>query len=145
MIGISWGGFNALQVAARRPPALKAIITLCSTDDRYADDVHYMGGACWQRHAALGDVHAAGNAEPPDPAIVGERWREMWLERIEADEPLVAPGSSTSAATPTGSTARSARTTPRSSCAVYAVGGWEDGYTNAVLRLLEGLPARARA
>ena len=27
MIGISWGGFNALQVAARRPPALKAIIT----------------------------------------------------------------------------------------------------------------------
>jgi len=45
MTGISWGGFNSLQVAARRPPALKAIITLCSTDDRYADDVHYMGGA----------------------------------------------------------------------------------------------------
>ena len=44
MFGISWGGFNALQVAARRPPALKAIITVCSTDDRYADDVHYMGG-----------------------------------------------------------------------------------------------------
>jgi hypothetical protein len=30
MIGISWGGFNGLQVAARRPPALKAMITLCS-------------------------------------------------------------------------------------------------------------------
>ena len=44
MTGISWGGFNALQVAARRPPALRAIITHCSTDDRYADDVHYMGG-----------------------------------------------------------------------------------------------------
>jgi putative CocE/NonD family hydrolase len=43
MMGISWGGFNALQVAARRPPALKAIVTLCSTDDRYRDDVHYMG------------------------------------------------------------------------------------------------------
>ena len=43
--GISWGGFNGLQVAARRPPALKAIITLCSTDDRYADDTHFMGGA----------------------------------------------------------------------------------------------------
>src|SRR6187200_2111852 len=42
MMGISWGGFNALQVAALRPPALKAIITLCSTDDRYADDAHYM-------------------------------------------------------------------------------------------------------
>ena len=44
MFGISWGGFNSLQVAARRPPALNAIITACSTDDRYADDVHYMGG-----------------------------------------------------------------------------------------------------
>ena len=28
MIGISWGGFNGLQVAARRPPALKAVISL---------------------------------------------------------------------------------------------------------------------
>ena len=49
MTGISWGGFNSLQVAARRPPALKAIITLCSTDDRYADDVHYMGGCLHHR------------------------------------------------------------------------------------------------
>jgi len=44
MFGISWGGFNGLQVAARRPPGLKAIITVGSTDDRYADDVHYNGG-----------------------------------------------------------------------------------------------------
>ena len=39
------GRANALQVAALRPPELKAIITLCSTDDRYADDVHYRGGS----------------------------------------------------------------------------------------------------
>jgi uncharacterized protein len=45
MFGISWGGFNSLQIAALRPPALKAIVTVCSTDDRYADDVHYFGGA----------------------------------------------------------------------------------------------------
>ena len=44
MMGISWGGFNSLQVAARRPPALKAIITACSSDDRYDNDVHYLGG-----------------------------------------------------------------------------------------------------
>src|SRR5262245_31236444 len=30
MMGKSWGGFNSLQVAARRPPALKAILTVCS-------------------------------------------------------------------------------------------------------------------
>ena len=45
MLGVSWGGFNALQVAARRPPALAAIISICASDDRYADDAHYMGGA----------------------------------------------------------------------------------------------------
>src|SRR5688572_1743088 len=37
MIGISWGGFNGLQIAARRHPALRAVITICSTDDRYCD------------------------------------------------------------------------------------------------------------
>src|SRR5690625_4941216 len=45
MIGKSWGGFNGLQVAARQPEGLKTVVTLCSTDDRYADDVHYRGGA----------------------------------------------------------------------------------------------------
>ena len=44
LMGLSWGGFNALQIAALRPPSLGAVISLCSTDDRYADDVHYMGG-----------------------------------------------------------------------------------------------------
>ncbi|MGC0252725.1 hypothetical protein [Pseudactinotalea sp. Z1748] len=43
---VYWGGFNALQVAARRPPSLGAIATVYSTDDRYTDDVHYMGAPC---------------------------------------------------------------------------------------------------
>ena len=28
MLGKSWGGFNALQIASRRPPALRAVITV---------------------------------------------------------------------------------------------------------------------
>lgn len=44
MMGISWGGFNSLQIAMRKPPALKGIITMMSTDDLYEDDVHYMDG-----------------------------------------------------------------------------------------------------
>ena len=83
MMGISWGGFNALQVAARRPPALKAIITLCSTDDRYADDCHYMGGCLLNDNIAWGSTMFAFGAQPPDPEVVGERWRDMWLERLE--------------------------------------------------------------
>jgi putative CocE/NonD family hydrolase len=90
MFGISWGGFNSLQVAARRPPALGAIITVCSTDDRYADDVHYMGG-CLLGVDMLpwASTMLAFNARPPDPANVGERWREMWLERLAQTPPFV--------------------------------------------------------
>ena len=31
MIGISWGGFNGLQLAYMQPEALKAVATVCST------------------------------------------------------------------------------------------------------------------
>src|SRR5579863_5800868 len=48
MFGSSWSRFNSLQVAARRPPALKAIIAQCCSDDRYADDAHYLGGCVVQ-------------------------------------------------------------------------------------------------
>ena len=81
MIGISWGGFNGLQVAARRPPQLKAIVTTCSTDDRYACDAHYLGGCVINDNFGWGGALFGYSALPPDPAVVGEdRWREMWKE-----------------------------------------------------------------
>ena len=72
MTGISWGGFNALQVAALRPPALEAIITACSTDDRYADDIHYMGGCLITENMSWASTMFAFNSRPPDPSVVGE-------------------------------------------------------------------------
>ena len=72
MTGISWGGFNSLQVAARRPPALKAIITLCASDDRYADDIHYMGGALLTEQEMWSNFMLVKKAMPPDPQIVGD-------------------------------------------------------------------------
>ena len=80
MFGKSWGGFNALQVAARRPPALKAIISLCSTDDRFETDIHYCGGLHMAAdHVSWSAYMLAFNARPPDPAVVGESWRRKWL------------------------------------------------------------------
>jgi putative CocE/NonD family hydrolase len=140
MIGISWGGFNGLQVAARRPPALKAIITLCSTDDRYADDVHFIGGALLQNNLTWGSAMLAYMTRSPDPALVGERWREMWLERLR-NVPLF----------PVEWLAHQRRDDfwkhgsvcedfSKITCAVYAVGGWTDGYPNPIPRMLAGLP-----
>src|ERR1700743_1656163 len=90
MMGISWGGFNGLQVAAHCPPALKAIITLCSTDDRYADDAHYMGGTHLTGNLEWGSTYFAIMARPPDPLVVGDAWRALWKERLEAIEPVFA-------------------------------------------------------
>ena len=91
MMGISWGGFNALQVAARKPPALKAIVTICSTDDRYADDVHYKGGAVLSEMLGWASTMFGYSSRPPDPKIVGNRWRKMWMERLENEPMLVIP------------------------------------------------------
>jgi putative CocE/NonD family hydrolase len=44
MYGISWGGFNAIQMAMRNPPELKAIIAVDATEELFHDDIHYIDG-----------------------------------------------------------------------------------------------------
>jgi len=140
MFGKSWGGFNSLQVAARRPPQLKALITIGFTDDRYHDDVHYMGGCVLaSQMLAWATVMFGYNAQPPDPRWVGEKWREMWLERMDKTPPYVEAWlqhQRRDAFWKHGSVREdySAIDVP-----VYAVGGWGDAYNNSIPRLLAGL------
>ncbi len=140
MTGISWGGFNGLQVAARRPRALKAIVTLCSTDDRYAEDVHYFGGCVlgidmlpWASQMLV------WNAAPPDPAVVGERWRELWIERVEKTPAYVEEWLRHQRRDEYWKHGSVCEDYSAIECPVLAVGGWVDGYRGAVFRLLEGL------
>jgi putative CocE/NonD family hydrolase len=140
MWGISWGGFNALQVAARRPPALKAIMTLCASDDRYADDVHYRGGCV----LALDMLHWASSmltwsGRPPDPRLRGDDWRETWLERLEKVPSWIEPWLAHQRRDEYWKAGSVCEDYGAIECPVYAVGGFTDGYTNAVPRLLEGL------
>jgi hypothetical protein len=145
MTGISWGGFNALQVASHRPPALKAIITLCSTDDRYADDVHYMGGALLTENEMWSNIMLAMNSKPPDPQIVGERWRDMWQARLHANRSWSEIWLSHQRRDDYWKQGSVGEDWARISCAVLAVCGWEDSYSNSVPRLLEGLTCPKRA
>ena len=145
MIGKSWGGFNALQIAARQPPALKAIITVCASDDRFADDAHYMGGCLLNENLTWGAVLMAFAALPPDPQVVGERWRDMWLARL--DQAVCFPEiwlrhQRRDAYWRRGSVCEEPG---RITCPVYAVGGWADAYTNAIPRLMAGLAVPRKA
>lgn len=90
MRGISWSGFNTLQIAARNPPALKAIIPECATDNRYTDDAHYVGGALTLNNFEWGAEFKEVMVGPPDPALVGDRWRAMWMQRLNATPAVLA-------------------------------------------------------
>lgn len=140
MFGKSWGGFNSLQIAARRPPQLKAIIPMHFTDDRYADDVHYMGGCVLtSQMLAWASIMFAYNAAPPDPRFVGERWREMWLERMEQSPPFVEAWLRHQRRDEFWKHGSVCEDYSAIEIPVYAIGGWADAYNNAVPRLLAGL------
>ncbi|MFE5292457.1 CocE/NonD family hydrolase [Isoptericola sp. NPDC056618] len=136
MFGISWGGFNSLQIAALAPEPLKAIVTVCSTDDRYDNDVHYTGGS-----VLAVDMHAwaatmlAFCSRPPDPAYVGEGWRAQWLERLERTEPFVHTWLDHQTRDDYWRHGSVIEDYSTISAAVLAVGGWNDPYRDTVLRL----------
>lgn len=139
MMGISWGGFNSLQVAARQPPELKAIITCCSSDDQYADNMHYMGGCLLGDNLSEATVMFAFNSLPPDPAIVGERWRDLWRQRLEGSGLWVEKWLSHQRRDDYWRRGSVCEDYGAIRCPVFTVGGWADGFTNAVMRLLANL------
>ncbi len=139
MIGISWGGFNGLQLAALRPPELKAIITLCSTDDRYVDDIHYMGGCLLGDNLSWAAAMFAATSMPPDPALVGERWRQLWFERLKGSGHWLEAWLHHQQRDGYWRHGSVCEDFSAITCPVYAVGGWADGYSNAVFRLLARL------
>jgi putative CocE/NonD family hydrolase len=139
MMGISWGGFNALQVAARRPPSLGAIVTLSSADDRYADDVHYMGGCLLSDNLSWASTMFAYNSSPPEPTLVGERWREMWHARLARSGLWLEEWLIHQRRDDYWRHASVCEDYSAIACPVLAVSGWADGYTNSVFRLLEHL------
>lgn len=139
MMGISWGGFNSLQVAARRPPALKAIVSASATEDLYVDNMHYMGGCLLGDNLSEATVMLAFNSLPPDPEVVGEQWREMWLERLRGSGLWLETWLSHQRRDDYWRPASVSEDYSAIACPVMAVGGWADGYTNAIFRLMEHL------
>lgn len=91
MLGTSYSGFTTLQVAALAPPALKAIAPAYFTDRRYTDDCHYKGGRLRGYYDMLtyGLGMVARNALPPFREAVGERWSDLWQQRLKESEPYL--------------------------------------------------------
>jgi predicted acyl esterase len=143
MMGKSWSAINSLMVAARRdrPAPLKAIIVCCGSDDRWSDDVHYMGGAMMFDNVSWPSSMFGWLSLPPDPAVVGDAWQSMWRERIRNADYWFR---------------RWAENQPRDDywsdtavrdhwtdvgVPVFVLAGWQDGYKNPVDRIVRGVGA----
>ncbi|MFA1821697.1 CocE/NonD family hydrolase [Virgibacillus oceani] len=140
MIGKSWGGFNGLQLAARQHPALKAVISLCSTDDRYADDVHYRGGNILASDMLWwASTMFAYSARPQDPKIVGEDWKDNWLQRLNTT-PYVHEWMRHQTRDAYWKHGSICEDYSKVDIPVFTVSGWQDGYTDRVFSLLNNIP-----
>lgn len=145
MWGTSYGAFNALLTAMRRPPHLAAIVAHAGSDDRYGTDVHYWGG-CLQAMELLAYPlwMIAMNALPPDPETPSIDWLGEWRHRLTCTEPWLFTWLrhqrcddywlGNSVKTDYGAIA----------CPVFVVSAWHDGYTDAACRLLERLAVPVR-
>lgn len=143
MYGTSYSGFNSLHLAAVRPPALKAVIAIYASDDRYTDDVHYMGGLLRLLDLVDYPIYmVAMNALPPVPALAGSSWREAWRKRIDSTEPWLLRWLDEQR---DGAYWRQGSVRPdydRIDIPTMLVGGWADGYRNNTFRTVSALASR---
>jgi len=140
MFGISWGGFNAIQLAVRQPPALKAIIAADATEDLYQDDVHFMDGIMhvdsWEMSQDL------DNSRPgaPDYVIDDDNFRnrfdtEPWMltyKKQQRDGPF-------------WDRASSRDKYDQIKIPTFHIGGWYDGYRDSLPRMLANVKAPVKA
>ncbi len=142
MWGISWGGFNSIQMAMREPapPALKAICALMATDDLFHDDVHYIDGMMHiDEYVVMIDLLNALTPTPGFPVdeeVLAARfdnppWLLTWLKQ-QRNGPFWHRGSLRPRY-------------DRIKTPAYLIGGYYDGYRDSVPRMLEHVSAPVRA
>jgi putative CocE/NonD family hydrolase len=142
MWGISYGGFTAIQVAALRPPHLRAIVPVMATDDRYLDDIHYRGGCVTVSELSQYAVsQVAMNAMPPEAAFRGQAWRDEWLARLDATPPWLFAWLSHQTDDPYWRQGSLAPDYDAIEAAIFNIGGWQDSYVDPAFRMQARCPA----
>ncbi|HKZ68614.1 MAG TPA: CocE/NonD family hydrolase [Anaerolineales bacterium] len=135
MWGISYGGFTSIQVAILQPPHLKAIVPMYATDDRYLDDVHYIGGCLTVSELAQYAVSMVGmNALPPRLDYTSN-WAEQWKQRLEHTPPLLIEWIKRQTDGPYWRNGSLAPDYSRIKCPIFSIAGWMDGYPSPALRM----------
>ncbi|HEY2678330.1 MAG TPA: CocE/NonD family hydrolase [Steroidobacteraceae bacterium] len=138
MLGISWGGFNSIQIALRKPPALKAILAVDATEELFKEDVHYMDGIFHVDEFELTMDLDQGRTGAPDfnleESVIAARMNSppwsltymkhqrdgvFWRSPLRPIETLQVPA--------------------------FLIGGLQDGYRDSIPRMLEKVKAPLKA
>ena len=138
MYGISWGGFNALQMAMRNPPELKAIIATDATEELFHDDIHYIDGMMHVDEFELNMDMAPGMTGAPDytlaESVLGPRfetapWSLLYFKHQRDGTLWRSP----------------VRPLNEIKVPCFLIGGLADGYRDSIPRMLEQVKAPIRA
>jgi len=138
MLGISWGGFNSIQMALRKPPALKAIVAIEATEELYKEDVHSIDGVFHVDEFELAMDLDQGRSGAPDfnvdAAASAARmdsppWSLLYLKHQHDDAFWRAPLAPIEQLT----------------VPAFLIGGLQDGYRDSVPRMLERVKAPLKA
>ena len=140
MFGISWGGFNSIQMAVRNPPALKAFIAVCATEDLYQEDVHYIDGIMHTDSWMMSnDLY---NSLPGAPGFVMD---EAWYRNRFDVEPSVFTYMRQQRDGPFWDRASALKKYDQIRIPGFHIGGWFDGYRDSLPRMLENVKAPVKA
>jgi len=145
MMGLSWGGIASMQAATHQPPALKAIIPVGASVDRYYDDAGYLLGGYPGQGLGWGGVMFGYCIRPPDPAVVGDAWRDMWLERLENTPMFAEKWLTHQLRDDTWKLGSVCEDYDKIKVPVLGVSGWNDCWPNTMIRLLENIDTPCRA
>ena len=138
MWGISYGGFTSIQVALLHPPHLAAIVPMMATDDRYTDDVHYLGGCATVSELSQYAVSMVGmNAMPARAEYRGHGWADEWRERREQTPIWLFEWLRQQHDGPYWRQGSLAPHWDRLTTPTFLIGGWMDEYVDAAVRMLE--------
>ena len=111
---------------------------MMATDDRYTDDVHYLGGCATVSELSQYAVSMVGmNALPARAEFRGDAWADEWRDRLERTPVWLFEWLRQQHDGPYWRQGSLAPHWDRLTTPTFLIGGWMDEYVDAALRMLE--------
>ena len=120
------------------------IIPVCASVDRYYDDGAYLVGGYQGQGLGWGGVMFGYCIRPPDPEVVGDCWRSMWMERLEQTPMFAEKWLRHQLRDETWVQGSVCEHYEKIDTPVLGISGWNDCWPNTMIRLLENISAPCR-